>query len=127
MFINDALAAAEAPQVGSLGVQIIQIALILLIFYWLLIRPQQKRIRAHAEMVNALKIGDKVVTTSGIYGQVIKLDETTATIEIAQNVNITIERMSIGNVLAAENKKSSHANSAGAKTAKASKTAATKK
>lgn len=100
MLINDALAAtAGTPQVGTLGTQMLQIALVLLIFYFLLIRPQQKRMQKHAQMVSELKIGDKVVTTSGLYGKVVKLDETTATVEIAAGVNVVLERMSIGNVI----------------------------
>ena len=61
MFINDAFAAATpAAETGTLGGTLVQLALILLIFYFFLIRPQQKKMREHAAMVEALKVGDKV-------------------------------------------------------------------
>ena len=103
MFINNAYAAAEVAAEGSaLSGTLIQLALILLIFYFLLIRPQQKRNKAHEDMVEALKVGDRVMTGGGIYGTVTKVNGTEVELEIAPNVNITIERMAISQVI--ENK-----------------------
>ena len=100
MFISNAYAAAEIAAEGSaLSGTLIQLALILLIFYFLLIRPQQKRNKAHEDMVTSLKAGDRVMTGGGIYGTVTKVNGTELELEIAPNVNITIERMAISQVI----------------------------
>ncbi|MBP5215370.1 MAG: preprotein translocase subunit YajC [Alphaproteobacteria bacterium] len=99
MFISEAFAAAEtANQAGGLSATLVQLALILLIFYFFLIRPQQKKIREHSEMVNALKVGDKVLTSGGIHGKVSKIDGNEISLEVADKVNIVIDRMSISGV-----------------------------
>ncbi|MBR1841306.1 MAG: preprotein translocase subunit YajC [Alphaproteobacteria bacterium] len=104
MFISEAFAApaAAATGAGSMGGTLIQLALILLIFYFFLIRPQQKKIKAHADMVEALKIGDRVLTNGGIYGTVAKLDGMEVSLEIAPNVVVVVDRMSISGVIPAE-------------------------
>ena len=97
MFINDAFAAeaAAAVQGNALGGTLIQLALILLIFYFLLIRPQQKKMREHAMMVAA----DKVLLTSGIYGKISKIKDDKVYAEIAPNVEVLIDRMTVGAVV----------------------------
>lgn len=101
MLIDDAYAAAEPmmTSAGSLSGTFIQIALILLIFYLLLFKPQQKRMREHRAMVEALKIGDRIVTGGGIYGTVKKLNGSEISIEIAPNVDIEIDRMSVSGLV----------------------------
>lgn len=70
---------------------------IFLIFYFLLIRPQQKRMKAHQQLVGGLKRGDKIVTSGGILGTIQKLDndKNTADIEIAPNVTIQVYKNTI--------------------------------
>ena len=104
MFISEAFAAAasEAPAVGPLGSTLVQLALVLLIFYFFLARPQQKKIREHAEMVEALKKGDKVLTNAGIYGTVSKVEDANILLEVAPNVVITIDRMSVSRLVNSE-------------------------
>lgn len=103
MFISNAYAAATTAAEGSaLGGTLIQLALILLIFYFLLIRPQQKRNKAHQDMVEALKAGDKVMTTGGIYGTVRKIKDNELSLEIAPDVVIVVERMAVNNVVTTE-------------------------
>ena len=75
----------------------VPLILMFVIFYFLLIRPQQKKAKAHQEMINAIKKGDRIITSGGIHGTVVKVDETTATIEIAEKVNIKVIR---GNIAA---------------------------
>ncbi|MCG8471760.1 MAG: preprotein translocase subunit YajC [Desulfobacterales bacterium] len=84
---------AGGPQ-SALG-GFVPLILMFVIFYFLLIRPQQKKAKAHQEMINAIKKGDKVITSGGIHGIVVKVDETTATIEIAEKVNIKVIRANI--------------------------------
>ena len=101
MFISNAFAAeaATAAQGGALGGMFVQLGLILLIFYFLLIRPQQKKMREHAAMVDALKVGDKVLLTSGIYGKISKIKDEKISVEIAPSVEILIDRMTVGAVV----------------------------
>lgn len=105
MFISDAYAAA-APAVGEggLGATLLQLALILLIFYFFLIRPQQKRIKEHNDMVEALKVGDRVLTNGGIYGRVTKLNGAEVIIEIAAGVEVVVDRMSVSGLAETQTK-----------------------
>lgn len=100
MFINNAYAATQATaEMGQLSGTLIQLALILLIFYLFLIRPQQKKIKEHSAMVNALKTGDKVLLSSGIYGTIKKIKDDKLTLEIAPNVEISVDKMTVGAIV----------------------------
>ena len=80
--------------------QFIPLILIFVIFYFLLIRPQQKRIKEHKAMVEALSRGDNVVTSGGIVGKIIRvIDNEKAEIEIADNVNVQVIKSTITQVL----------------------------
>ena len=106
MFINDAYAAAQpAMQSGSLGATLVQLALIMLIFYFLLVRPQQKKIKEHNELVDNLKIGDRVITNGGLYGKVAKTNGMEITLEVAENVKVVVDRMAIATLAIAEDPK----------------------
>lgn len=98
MFINNAFAATgnAVAETGTLGGTLIQLALILLIFYFFLIRPQQKKMREHAAMVDALKVGNKVMLGSGIYGKISAIKDDKLILEIADGVEITVDRMTVG-------------------------------
>lgn len=107
MFINEAYAAAQPiAEAGSMSTTFIQLGLILLIFYFFLIRPQQRKIKEHADMVQALKVGDNVLTNGGIYGTISKVEDNAILLEIASGVVIKVDRMSVGGVILPENKKS---------------------
>ncbi len=80
-------------------VQILPIALVGLIFYFLLIRPQQQKTRAHREMVSNLKRNDEVVTAGGLHGRVVELTERIVTLEIAPNVRVRVDRPRIDEVV----------------------------
>lgn len=62
------------------------------IFYFLLIRPQQKKAKEHRALLDALKKGDQVITAAGIHGKVAAIDENVITLEIAPGVNIKINK-----------------------------------
>jgi len=68
------------------------------VFYLVLFRPEQKRRREHEQMVAALKRGDRVVMASGIHGRVTGVAEKTATVEIARNVQVEVDRSGIQTV-----------------------------
>ncbi len=82
----------EGP--GTL-VQFFPLILIFVVFYFLLIRPQQQKTKAHRTMLNELKRNDEVVTAGGLYGRILELGEKVVTLELVQNVRIRIERSKI--------------------------------
>ena len=75
--------------------QFIPLILILVVFWFLIIRPQQKKQKEHTRMVGSLKKGDQVVTNGGIFGTITKVGEDRITLEIASKVNIQIERQQV--------------------------------
>ncbi|MCB2186584.1 MAG: preprotein translocase subunit YajC [Deltaproteobacteria bacterium] len=80
---------------GLLGGPIPMLVLMFVIFYFLLIRPQQKKAKAHKEMLGALKKGDNIITSGGVYGKITGITDAVAVVEIAPQVRIKITRGSI--------------------------------
>ena len=75
------------------------IILIFIIFYFLLIRPQQKRAKEHKSLLSNLKVGDQVLTAGGIYGKVTGLREEIITVEISDKVRVKVNRGHIAGVM----------------------------
>ena len=73
--------------------------IIFVAFYFLLIRPQQKRQKAHTELVNALSAGDEVITAGGILGKVTGVSEHYATLTIADGVEIKVQKSTVSTVV----------------------------
>ena len=98
MLISPALAQSGGFAEGGLG--LMPIILVMIIFYFLLIRPQQKRAKQHKEMLSALKRGDKIVTNGGLTGTIIKAvdDSETVEVEIAKDVKVNVVRTMIADV-----------------------------
>lgn len=71
----------------------------IVIFYFLLIRPQQKRAKEHRKMVEAIGKGDEVVTNGGILGKIVEMSDQYMTVEIADNVQVKIQRSAVSTVL----------------------------
>lgn len=77
------------------------ILLVLTILFWIvIILPQQRKVRAHASFVEQLAVGDEVVTTAGVYGTVTALQDDTVGLEIAAGTEITIARLAVGRMQA---------------------------
>ena len=94
-----AFAGAAGGQQGNNPYQgVIMLVLMFAIFYFLLIRPQQKKAKMQKEMIEALKVGDSIVTLGGIYGKVAAIQEHVLTVEIATGVKIKITRNSVASV-----------------------------
>jgi preprotein translocase subunit YajC len=87
----------QSPQGGGFAA-LVPIILMFVIFYFLLIRPQQKKAKTHQEMINNLKKGDRVITSGGLFGRITNLDEQTATLEIADKVRVKITRGSVASL-----------------------------
>lgn len=101
MFVSPAFAqgAAESQQ-DPFGF-LIMMVLIFVVFYFLLIRPQQKKVKEHKDMLGAIRRGDRVVTGGGIVGTVTKvIDDNEVTVEIAPDIKVRVQRALISAVLA---------------------------
>lgn len=92
-FINDAMAAGAAQEPNFNG--FIMIGIFVLLFYFMLIRPQSKRAKEHKQMVEALAKGDEVVTNGGILGKITEVDESFISVEVASNVVVKIQRQAV--------------------------------
>lgn len=92
------LAFASQPQAGqpSIWVQLFPFALMLGIFYLLVLLPMRRRQKKIQEFQQALQVGDRVITTSGIYGQITKLTDASVQIQIADKVRIEVARAAVG-------------------------------
>ncbi len=75
---------------GNPIVAFVPLILIFIIFYFLLIRPQQKRAKEHQKFLSSLKRGDRVFTSGGLIGHVIRVDDNIVTLELANNVQIKV-------------------------------------
>src|ERR1051325_4762626 len=102
MFVTPAFAQAASP-LGDLGMigQLLPFALIFVIMYFLILRPQQKRVKQHAEMVKNVRRGDTVVTNGGLVGKVTKVvDDDKLEIEISDGVRVQHVRTMVSDVRA---------------------------
>jgi preprotein translocase subunit YajC len=101
MFITPAYAQVGGADANSIVFQLLPFALIFVIMYFLILRPQQKRVKDHAEMVKNLRRGDTVVTSGGLVGKVTKVvDDDQVEVEIADGVRIRQMRQMITTVRA---------------------------
>jgi preprotein translocase subunit YajC len=100
MFVSTALAQDGAGTPEAM-LQLLPIVLIFVVFYFLLIRPQQKKMKQHREMLSAIRRGDRVVTGGGIIGMVSKVvDDNEVQLEIAEGVRVRVQRQMISGILA---------------------------
>ncbi len=95
---------AMAPQGGeggggSLISTLIMFGAIFAIFYFMIIRPQQKRAKEREKLLSNIEKGDKIVTSGGVHATIVGIEEKTVLIEIAPNVKIKIERSAVGSVI----------------------------
>jgi preprotein translocase subunit YajC len=95
----DAPAAAGTPPQGSPFVTLIMLGVLFAAFYFILIRPQAKRAKEHKTMIAALAKGDEVVTGGGVLGRITNISETYVTVDIAEGVEIKVQRQAIQTVL----------------------------
>ena len=99
MLISPAFAQATGSTPGSDLIAYLPIVAIFVVFYFVAIRPQQKRSKETKAMLAALQKGDEVVTAGGIVGRITKLTDAYATVEIANNVEMTVQRSAISLML----------------------------
>jgi preprotein translocase subunit YajC len=93
MFIENLYAAgAPAPSGGAAIAQFVPLILIFVVFYFLLIRPQQKKAKQHREMLQNLQKGDEVITAGGIIGKIVGVTNDVLTLEVGENMKIKVAR-----------------------------------
>jgi preprotein translocase subunit YajC len=97
--IPEAHAQAGAAAPGSQLAPLLMMVLFIVIFYFLLIRPQQKKAKEHQAMLSALSVGDEVVTAGGILGKVAAIGEGVVTLEVAQGVQIKVQKFQVSSLV----------------------------
>lgn len=101
LFINDAIAAAAntaAPQASPWGT-VVLLAGFVVIFYFLLWRPQSKRAKEQRDLINSLQKGDEVVTSGGILGTITAVKDNTFSVLISENTEITLQKSAISSAV----------------------------
>jgi preprotein translocase subunit YajC len=101
MFIKEAYAQTAGAGGGDFLVSMLPLILIFVVFYFLLIRPQQQKMKAHRAMIGAVKRGDKILTAGGIFGSITKVEEAedVVIVEIAKDVRVRVARSTISDVV----------------------------
>lgn len=89
--------AGGAQGQGGFGA-FVPLILMFVIFYFLLIRPQQKKTKEHRSMIESLKKGDRIVTSGGLHGRITGISDTTLTIEIADKVRVKLNRGNVAGI-----------------------------
>ncbi len=98
-FISDAMAEGTAAAQSGGWEGLIPLVLLFVVFYFLLIRPQQKKVKEHKALVEALKKGDEVVTYGGLVGVLRGIGDNFCEVEIADNIVVKVERQNIARLL----------------------------
>ncbi len=99
MFIKEAYAQTAGAGGGDFLVSMLPLILIFVVFYFLLIRPQQQKMKAHRAMVGSLQVGTEIVTSGGVLGKVTKVGEQFLTVEVADGVELRVQRNTVGAVM----------------------------
>jgi len=101
MFVTPAHAQAASPAAGGAAAQFLSLAplfLVFVVFYFLMIRPQQRRAKLLADAVAAVKKGDQVVTAGGLIGRVTRVDPDQVEVEIAPNTRVRVVKSTLASV-----------------------------
>jgi len=99
MFISNAYAEGAASAQGGGIMEFLPLIALVAVFYFLVLRPQSKRAKEHKAMVSALQRGDEVVTTGGEVGSISKVHEEYVSVELAENVEVMVQKVAIQTVL----------------------------
>ena len=96
MLVGPVFAMGSAPEGSSLLVQFVPLVLVVGIFYFIILLPMKRKQQKVQEFLDNLKVGDRVVTTGGMYGQVTRLGEQSVQLQIADKIRIEVAKASIG-------------------------------
>jgi preprotein translocase subunit YajC len=90
------LAMGTPPDGGSAWLQLVPFALVLAIFYFIILLPMKRKQQKVQQFLAGLKVGDRVITTGGLYGQVVRLNDQTVQLQIADKVRVEVAKAAIG-------------------------------
>ena len=96
MLVGPVFAMGAAPEGSSALLQFVPLVLVVGIFYFIILLPTRRKQKKLEEFLSGLKVGDRVVTTGGIYGSVTKISEQSVQLQVANNVRIEVAKASIG-------------------------------
>ncbi len=96
MFSALLFAMGASPEGGSPWLQLVPFALVLAIFYFIILLPMKRKQQKVRDFLGGLKVGDRVITTGGIYGQITKISGDVIQLQIANNVRVDVAKASIG-------------------------------
>ncbi|KAF0204291.1 MAG: preprotein translocase subunit [Gallionellaceae bacterium] len=99
LFISNAYAEGAAPATGGGLLDFLPLIALLAVFYFLVLRPQQKRAKEVKVMLEAMQKGDEVVTTGGVLGRVAKVGETYVAVEVAEGITVNVQKIAIQTML----------------------------
>ena len=99
LFISNAYAEGAAAPSGGGFMEFLPLVALLAVFYFLILRPQQKRAKEHAALVAALQKGDEIVTIGGVLGKVTKVGDENVMVEIAAGVEVQVQKPAVQTVL----------------------------
>lgn len=94
--VGSVFALAVTPEGGSPWLQLIPFALVLAIFYFIILLPMKRKQQKVQKFIDSLKVGDKVITTGGIHGQITRLGDISVQLQIADKVRVEVARAAIG-------------------------------
>lgn len=94
--VGSVFALAATPEGGSPWLQLIPFALVLAIFYFIILLPMKRKQKKVQEFIDGLKVGDKVITTGGIHGQITRLGDVSVQLQIADKVRVEVARAAVG-------------------------------
>ena len=99
LFISNAYAEGAAPAAGGGIMDFLPLIALLAVFYFLVLRPQQKRAKEVKVMLDAMQKSDDVVTTGGVLGRVVKVGEAYVSVEVAEGVTVNVQKIAIQTML----------------------------
>ena len=99
--IADAMAQAQGPAAGQSNPLTMLLPMLILFgaFYFLMIRPQQKRVKEHQQIIESLKKGDEVVTSGGVLGRITEVGENFVQVEVAENLQLKVQKQAVSTLL----------------------------
>ncbi|MBI3902637.1 MAG: preprotein translocase subunit YajC [Nitrosomonadales bacterium] len=99
LFISNAYAQTAVPAQDAGFVQFVPLFVLVVVFYFLILRPQQKRVKEQKNMISALQKGDEVVVSGGMLGRVGKVDDNYVSVEISDGVTVLVQKSAVQTVL----------------------------
>jgi preprotein translocase subunit YajC len=99
IFIQNAWGQAAAPAGDAGMINLVMLVVLFVVFYFLLIRPQTKRVKEHKKMVESLAKGDEVITNGGLLGRISQIGDNFLVLEVAANTEVKVQRQSVATVM----------------------------